>query len=287
MKKFTTLIIFISFLISCQEKMKESDISDGFEKSYKAQKDEGNLPEHTEHFDSLKNIYSNFKYRFAFDAPDNWASDAGVSEHTIFRTYQADSAITFTINVIEIQDFKNSKSRPDIWELYQANKDEMDYPYKVIIPKQFKSEVKNFVAKKSYIKNQLSLKRSFSYMVRELDYEYSLTSIVYQTYLDKFTYTFKLDVPTMFYKENPDYYEDLFLNVYFLLNKEDINKFMNQKTNQMDNRLLVNEINSLKESIETMIYEMQLLRDELEKTREDNSKLKFRMSELENSLDRQ
>jgi len=230
MKKIITLLIIITVIASCQEKKKDSDISDGFEKSFKEQKDQRTLPEDTEHFDTLRNIYANFKYRVAFDGPNDWASDAGVSEHTIFRTYQADSAITFSINVIEIQDFKNSKSRPDIWELYQANKDKMDYPYKEIIPKQFKSEVKNFVAKKSYIKNQLSLKRSFSYMVRELDSEYSNTSIVYQTYLDKFTYTFNLDVPTMFYSQNPEYFENLFLNVYFLLNKEDINKFMNQKS---------------------------------------------------------
>jgi len=54
----------------------------------------------------------------------------------------------------------------------------------------------------------------------------------------------------------------------------------------MDNRLLANEINSLKDSIVTLIQEMQFLRDDLEKTREDNSKLKFRMSELENALGR-
>ena len=231
MKKLITSIIFIIAITSCQEKKKEGNISDGFEKSYKEQKDNKTLPENTEHFDTLSNIYANFKYRVAFDAPNDWASDDGVSEHTIFRTYQADSAITFSINVIEIQDSQNSNTRPDIWELYQANKEQMDYPYKEIIPKQFKSEVKDFVAKKSYIKNQLSLKRSFSYMVRELDSEYSNTSIVYQTYLDKFTYTFNLDVPTIFYSENPEYYENLFLNVYFLLNKEDFNNFMNQKTN--------------------------------------------------------
>ena len=53
----------------------------------------------------------------------------------------------------------------------------------------------------------------------------------------------------------------------------------------MSNKQLSNEINSLKEMIDTMINEMQLLRDDLEKTREDNKSLKFRMSELESSLD--
>lgn len=54
----------------------------------------------------------------------------------------------------------------------------------------------------------------------------------------------------------------------------------------MDNRQLSNEINSLKESIDTMIYEMQLLREKLEETNSENQKLEFRMSELESALDR-
>lgn len=54
----------------------------------------------------------------------------------------------------------------------------------------------------------------------------------------------------------------------------------------MNSRQLANEMNSLKESIETMIHKMQLLRDELEKNNSENQKLKFRMSELESALDR-
>ena len=66
-------------------------------------------------------------------------------------------------------------------------------------------------------------------MVREMDYEYSNTSIMYQTFIDKFTYTFGLDVPTMFYDENPDYYEDLFSKIYFLNNKDKLNQFLNNQ----------------------------------------------------------
>ena len=105
----------------------------------------------------------------------------------------------------------------------------MDYPYKVILPKKYKSEIKDYKVKKSYLKNQVAVKRSFNYMVRQLDYEYSNTSIVYQTSIDNLTYTIGLDVPTTFYNENPEYYENLFLNISFLLNKEDLNKYLNQK----------------------------------------------------------
>ncbi len=54
----------------------------------------------------------------------------------------------------------------------------------------------------------------------------------------------------------------------------------------MQNKQLANEINSLKDTIEILISEIQYLRDDLEKTRENNDKLKFRVSELESSLDR-
>lgn len=231
MKKYILLSLLITTLASCQEKKKNGNATDRFEKSYKEQKDDGIIPENTEHFDSLRNIYSNYKYKVAFDAPDHWASDDGVSKHTIFRTYQPDSAITFAINVIELKDFENSEEVPDIWEFYKKNTEKMDYPYTVLIPKQFNSQVKDFKAKKSYIKNQLSLKRSFNYLVRELDFEYSNTSIVYQTFLDKYTYTFSLDVPTMYYDDNPEFYESMFLNIYFLLNKNKVNQFLNNKGN--------------------------------------------------------
>lgn len=232
MRKITIIFIFISILTSCQEKKGEGNVTEIFEKSLKEQKNDGTLPEYIEHFDSIKNVYSNFKYRIAFDAPDHWKSDGGVSEHTIFRIYEADSAISFFINVIEIKYTKEERKEADkqnIWEFYLNNIDKMDYPYKVLLPKQFKSKLTDFKAKKSYLKNQVAIKRSFSYMVRQLDYEYSNTSIVYQTAIDNLTYTLGLDVPTTFYDVNPEYYENLFLNISFLLNKEDLNKYLNQK----------------------------------------------------------
>ena len=105
MRKITICLIFISFLISCQSnKTKKNKIND-FEKSFKEEKGEG----FTEYLDSTTNIYSNFKYHVAIDAPDNWKTDAGVSEHTIFRTYQPDSSLTFSINVIELKFGENEK----------------------------------------------------------------------------------------------------------------------------------------------------------------------------------
>lgn len=226
MKNILLLLTFILLLASCKATKKENEVTDYFEKSDKEQKDLKLSPEYTEHFDSINNLYSNYKYKVAFDAPNHWSSDAGVSEHTIFRTFQPDSAITFVINVVELKVPKNEKA-PDIWEMYQNQKDKMDYSIKVLIPEQFNTTVNDFEASKTYIKNRTTLKRKFSYLVRELDMEYSNTSIVYQTLINNLSYTFSLDVPTMFYEEKPEYFESLFLRIFFLLNKNDINNKSN------------------------------------------------------------
>ncbi|WP_156133084.1 hypothetical protein [Lacinutrix sp. Hel_I_90] len=52
----------------------------------------------------------------------------------------------------------------------------------------------------------------------------------------------------------------------------------------MENRQLANEINSLKDTIELLISEIQYLRNDLEITNKANEGVKFRMSELENAL---
>ena len=230
MKNITLLLLFTITLVSCQENKKKIDVTDNFEKSYKEQKDSDILPKHTEHFDSIKNLYSNFKYKVSFDGPNHWASDAGVSKHTIFRTYQPDSAITFTINVIELKLDGNDKA-PDIWEMYQYQKEKMDYPYKVLIPKKFNTKVEDFKTSRTFIKNKTTLKRKFKYIVRELDLKYYNTSIVYQTLIDNLTYTFSLDIPTMFYDKNPIFYDNLVRNISFLYGTDDVNKYLNEKSN--------------------------------------------------------
>ena len=55
------------------------------------------LDEYVEHYDTLRNNYSNFYYGVSFDGNDNWLSNIGETEHSIFRTYQIDSALSFSI----------------------------------------------------------------------------------------------------------------------------------------------------------------------------------------------
>lgn len=54
----------------------------------------------------------------------------------------------------------------------------------------------------------------------------------------------------------------------------------------MDNQALRNEIKSLEETMQTLMTEIKYLRDDLKTTNENNENIKFRMSELEDALNR-
>ncbi|MBN2893194.1 MAG: hypothetical protein JXL97_15090 [Bacteroidales bacterium] len=194
--------------------------SEYFEKSFKEQENKA----FSEHLDSTTNIYSNFKYHVAFDAPDNWKTDAGVSEHTIFRAYQPDSLLTFSINVVELKSENNEKNQEiDFWEFYQKNKEQMDYPFTTVLEKQLKTTINNFVCTKSYLQNNICLRRELSYSIKNLDYEYDVKNISLQTLIGDFTYTFGLTIPSLFYNQTPEYYDNLFQKIYFLKDGELLN----------------------------------------------------------------
>lgn len=223
MKIILFSIIAISILFSCSSTNSNKEKPITFEKSQKEQNQS-----FSEYLDSTTNIYSNFKYQIAFDGPDNWKSDAGVSEHTIFRTYQSDSSFTFSINVIELNnlDEDNKKSKVDIWEFYKKNKQQMDYPFTTLLEEQLKTKINDFNCQHSYLKNNSSLKRKFNYSIKDLDLEYNITIISYQTFVNERTYTFTLNIPTLFYNENQEYYERLFGNIYFLNDGERLEELL-------------------------------------------------------------
>lgn len=215
MRNIIISISILSLLFSCKVNNSNKENLSNFEKSFKEEKGEG----FTEHLDSTTNIYSNFKYHVAFDAPDNWMTDLGVSEHTIFRTFQPDSSTTFSINVIE-QKLSESEKKNDIWELYQQYKEQFDYQIRTTLEKQLNTKMENLVSHKSYLRNNVSLRRKYNYKIKDLDYEYDVTNISYQTLIGDFTYTFTLSIPTIFYEEKPEFYNNLFRSIYFLKDGE-------------------------------------------------------------------
>lgn len=168
-----------------------------------------------EHTDSLKNVYSNYEYFISFDAPDDWAIDSGVSKHTIFRAFQKDSAITFSINVVS-PNISYDEEEITIWDLYDKIGEQIEIQFKQGYERQLNSKLYNYKLERTYLKNNKSVKRSFTSNFNDLNVEYVNKSIVYQTIKNKLSYTFSLDVPNMYYVENPDYYESIFRDIYFL-----------------------------------------------------------------------
>jgi len=221
--RFFLCLVMIFCLYSCNQK-KEGNSND-FLDSFKKLKVDGKIIDEVEHMDSINKIYSNYKYHLSFDGPNNWEFDMGVSQHTIYRTYQPDSILTFTVNVIEYETDIDENSY-DIWEVYQKNKGQMDKHLIDLIEYQSKSKIENFESSKVFIKNKGLLRRSFKYVVRDLNSEYYLTHIVLQTFSDNITFSFSLSVPTVYYDNNTDYYENIFRGIYFLKDTEKLNELM-------------------------------------------------------------
>ena len=96
------LILFnfiISFNLFCQ--------IDGFEDSYKRQIQLGKIDKSkTEIYDPIARNYSNYKYSFSFKHPKSWSFDNGVGLFTVFRTFQKDSGISISVNILESIDKK-------------------------------------------------------------------------------------------------------------------------------------------------------------------------------------
>lgn len=218
MKKILiTLFIFYSIQnVNSQQKK--------FEKSAKEQ-NVGEKKKFNEFYDTINNIYSNYKYNIGFKIPKKWVVDKGFSDHTILRTYDADSSNSFTINVIETE----YNIEIFFWETYNKNNVEFEKKYKSMLEDQLKTNIKNYMVEKSFIKNFQSLKRKFEFTRKDQDYEYEIVTIIQQVVRSNFTYSFSLSVPKMFYDTNPIYYNNLFLNLNFLVDKRKLDSLINSK----------------------------------------------------------
>lgn len=113
--KLILLYGLLMLSIGCINKIEKDSKKDLLKPSYKEQK---KANDYSEYFDTISNIYSNYKYNIAIRAPKNWKRDRGISEHTIFRTFQKDSGFSLSVNVIEPKyNVVNS-----YWAEYKKNK---------------------------------------------------------------------------------------------------------------------------------------------------------------------
>lgn len=172
-------------------------------------------------FNETKNIYSNYKYSVSFDGPDQWQTDFGLSKHTIFRTYEADSGITFSINVIKAEEFLPGLRFPpntNMWDVYQGGKGSLDSLFRISVKKAYNIDELTLEREKSYLSNHVALKTSTRHIKRELQYDYEVTLVHFQVWRKRRVYTFTLSIPSVFYRDKAVYYDYLlFQKVNFLL----------------------------------------------------------------------
>ncbi|MFW9878804.1 MAG: hypothetical protein ACFFG0_37470 [Candidatus Thorarchaeota archaeon] len=200
------LIVITIILFVKQYRVNNPPDNSDFEPSFKESNLQGNK---VEHLDSTTMVYSNFKYGFAMDFPNNWSIDRGVSEHTIIRAGQMDSAISFSINVIELNDMESDIS---IWTLWDNKAMGLEENYRNALPKLVNSEIYNFNPRKVYISNREAIEIKFNYLVREVDTEYEMQCLFYSIYKIPFTYTIGIHVPKLFYDNYPDRYNYMINN---------------------------------------------------------------------------
>lgn len=215
MKNSLLISILLSILFSCNQSNTVSNDLD-FKKSYKKQILDGDIQkERVEYFDEVTKLYSNFKYAVAFKETRDWEIDYGSSQYTILRTYNIDSGFTFSINVIELGITEKSS---DIHSSIKSNKDIIEMKNNNISELKTIANIspRDYELKKSYLKNFPAIKSTFTYTNRQDDFEYDVFAMTYQVERAGNMYTFSINVPNMFYEINPQYFEDVFLNINFL-----------------------------------------------------------------------
>ena len=64
--------------------------------------------------------------------------------------------------------------------------------------------------------------------MRDEELEYDMCSIIYQVPKGYYTYTITLTIPKVFYNQNPEYFEKIVKSIYWLTNKNDVNRILSK-----------------------------------------------------------
>ncbi len=173
-----------------------------------------------EHLDSISMIYSNFKYGFSMDFPDNWKFDRGNAEHTVIRAGQKDSFMLAAVNVIELKEVP--KSDFSLWKIWDNKELGMAEFMKNELKKALNSEIIDYSWRKVYVNNREAIETKLTYILKELDYEFDMKYIAYSiSNKNQFSYTVAIKTPKYFYEVNPSRFDYMINNFVFLAKIDD------------------------------------------------------------------
>jgi len=179
---------------------------EGFKDSYKRQIQLGKIDKSkTEFYDSSTKVFSNFKYGFSFKLPKNWDYDNGTGLLTVFRTYDKESGISLSINVME----SIEKKVPSIHKIFDELGETFYYKG---IKKQIENtglNLKNSSFKKSSFKGFDSIDQLFitSEIIEDFEIETIHKGKIF--WKQNIQITIGLNLPKLFYDLKPSYYDNL------------------------------------------------------------------------------
>lgn len=188
---------------------------DGFiNDSFKKQLSNGEIDKNEIVIDSTNRIYSNYKYGIAFKENRGWGLDYGVGQYTILRAYQNDSAISFSINVIET-DLKKEINMHQVVELngLETYKDQLIRQMSEVYTDIFDSKVE-----KTFFKNIPATKITFKYKYRSDNETYIMNTTMYQFIRGKNIITCGINTLDLLFQKNPNQFDPVFDNVSILHN---------------------------------------------------------------------
>ncbi len=145
--------------------------------------------------------------------PPNWTIDRGFSEHTVIRSVEQDSAITFSISVFDIVGSENDNF--SIWKAFDTDRSVYDSQFKADAESSLQSALHQYNVGKITFDNHEALKREYIFDIKHIDFEYQMKAIMYQISKPPYLFTVGIQLPLLFFEENPERYFSILDGFYF------------------------------------------------------------------------
>jgi hypothetical protein len=204
-----TAIFILTF--GCNSNNQQDDF---INESFKKQLSSGEIDKKEIVIDSTNRIYSNYKYGIAFKETRGWSLDYGVGQYTILRAYQNDSAISFSINVIET-DLSKDIDMHQVIELNGVEK------YTEQLRKDLSrgyTDIFDMKVEKTYFKNMPASKVTFKYKYRSENETYIMNLLMYQFVKGKNIISCGINSLDLLFQRNQNPFDPVFDNDSILYN---------------------------------------------------------------------
>ena len=213
MKKYIQILL-ITIAFGCANK-EVQDEENFINKSYKKQLASGDIDKNVvDYYEESTRLYSNFKYGIAFKETRDWEVDYGAGQYTIYRAYQTDSAITFSINVMET-DLKVDFTAHDLVD--EIGSENFKSQMISVMSKTF-NDVVISQQEKTFFNNIPVIKTLLNHTVKHENETFKMTTVMYQFVRFNNVVTCSLTSPSIIMNENKESLEQVFDNIYFIRN---------------------------------------------------------------------